>query len=165
MQDAYINFHGLIPHHDFTIGQFKPPAGEEGVRSSANLDFVERAMVNQQNELRDLGAQVHGSWWEDCEPKIGRVQYWAGVFDGAGNNFDTAGDYQNRADDNDNKDVAGKLMVRPIWADCLLGRLELGVWGQYGKHGESGDDTPDGSAPVNGLNRLQTNAYQLGALG
>lgn len=162
LQDAYINVHDLIPHHDVTIGQFKPPAGEEGVRSSANLDFVERAMVNQLNDLRDLGAQIHGTWWEDCETKIGRIQYWAGVFDGAGNYFDTAGDFQNRSDDNDAKDVAGKLMVRPIWSDCW-GRLEVGAWGQYGHHGESGDNSVDGSAPVNGLNRLKTNAYRMGA--
>jgi hypothetical protein len=163
LQDAYINIHGIIPHHDVTVGQFKPPAGEEGVRSSANLDFVERAMVNQLNDLRDLGAQIHGSWWEDCETKIGRIQYWAGVFDGAGNYFNTAGDFQNRSDDNNSKDVAGKLMVRPIWSDNLIGRLELGVWGQFGKHGESGDHSVDGSAPVNGLDRLKTNAYRFGA--
>ena len=163
LQDAYINFHDLIPHHDVTVGQFKPPAGEEGVRSSANLDFCERAMVDYLNDYRDLGIQVHGSWWEDCETKIGRIQYWAGVFDGAGNYFNTAGDFQNRSDDNDHKDVAGKLMVRPIWSDCLLGRLELGIWGEAGDHGGAGDNTTDGSAPVNGLNRLKTHAYRCGA--
>src|ERR1043165_2546598 len=119
LQDAYINYHGCIPQHDFTIGQFKPPAGEEGVRSSANLDFIERAMINQLNDFRDLGIQVHGSWFEDCETKIGRLQYWVGAFDGAGNFFNTAGDFQNRSDDNDHKDIAAKLMVRPIWSDCL----------------------------------------------
>ncbi|HLX62098.1 MAG TPA: porin [Planctomycetota bacterium] len=163
LQDAYINIHGILPHHDVTIGQFKPPAGEEGVRSSANLDFCERAMVTYLNDFRDLGVQVHGTWWEDCDTKIGRLQYWAGVFDGAGNYFDTAGDFQNRSDDNDSKDLAGKLMVRPIWTDCLLGRLELGVWGEYGRHGESGDHSTDGSNPVPGLDRLRTNAYRWGA--
>lgn len=176
LQDAYINFHDLVPHHDFTIGQFKPPAGEEGVRSSANLDFCERAMCTQLNDLRDLGAQFHGSWWEDCETKIGRLQYWGGVFDGAGNYFGTTGtvdaannyvpgygQFQNRSDDNDSKDVAGKIMVRPLWTDCIWGRLELGAWGQFGRHGESGDLSIDGTAPVNGLNRLRTNAHRWGA--
>lgn len=54
-------------------------------------------------------------------------------------------------------------MVRPIWADCLYGRLELGVWGQYGEHGETGDISTDGSAPVNALNRTKTHAYRVGA--
>ncbi|MEI6232484.1 MAG: porin [Planctomycetota bacterium] len=163
LQDAYINFHDVIPHHDVTVGQFKPSAGEEGVRSSANLDFAERAMVNQINDLRDTGIQVHGTWWQDCDTKIGRLQYWVGAFNGAGNYFNTAGDFQNRSDDNDSKDVIGKLMVRPIWSDCLIGRLELGVWGQYGKHGETGDHSVDGSQPANALNRLKTNAHRLGA--
>ena len=163
LQDAYINFHDLIPHHDITVGQFKPPAGEEGLRSNANLDFCERAMVTQLNELRDLGIQLHGSWWDDCDTKIGRLQYWVGAFDGAGNFFNTAGDFQNRADDNSSKDVAGKLMIRPLWTDCIWGRLELGVWGQYGKHGGSGDLSVDGTAPVNGLNRLETDAHRVGA--
>src|SRR5205823_4242766 len=71
--------------------------------------------------------------------------------------------FQNRSDDNDQKDIAGKIMVRPIWTDCLLGRLEVGAWGQYGRHGESGDHTADGSGPVAGLDRLRTNAYRFGA--
>ena len=58
-------------------------------------------MVDQLNDLRDVGFQIHGTYWEDCESKIGRLQYWAGIFDGAGNYFNTAGEQQNRADDND----------------------------------------------------------------
>ena len=32
LQDAFINYHGVVPHHDFTIGQYKPFYGEEGIR-------------------------------------------------------------------------------------------------------------------------------------
>jgi len=61
LQDAYINYHSpLIPHHDFTIGQFKAPSGEEAYRNSGQLDFAERAMINQFGNQRDLGIMVHG---------------------------------------------------------------------------------------------------------
>ena len=53
LQDAYINYHGVIPHHDFTIGQFKPFLGEEGIRSSSQLDFVERSFLGQ------IGVAIH----------------------------------------------------------------------------------------------------------
>ena len=157
LQDAYINYHGVIPHHDFTIGQFKPKIGEEGIRNSAYLDFAERAMITQGNDLRDLGVEVHGTWWDD------RVQYWAGLFDGAGNFFNTGGDFQNRSDDNDAKDFTGRILVRPIWNCGPWGSMELGYSGQFGTHGEAGDDTADGSGPINGLNRNQSAAIRHGA--
>lgn len=157
LQDAYIRVHDLIPHHDFTAGQFKPKIGEEGPRDDGSLDFAERAMIDRENELRDLGLQVHGTWWDD------KVQYWTGILDGAGNFFNTAGPFQNRSDDNNDKDVFGTLMVRPFWEKGALGNLELGYSNQYGLHGESGDLTNDGSGPINGLNRRTTAADRQSA--
>ena len=156
LQDAYFNFHGLVPHHDFQLGQFLPPTGEEGIRDNAYLDFAERAMVTQFNQTRDLGAQVHGTWVDN------RLQYWLGVFDGAGNFFGTAGNPSqaelgtfssaNRSDDNSNKDFAGRLAVRPVWNADPWGNLEIGASLQCGKHGSLGDPSLDASTPINGLN-------------
>ncbi|HYF50509.1 MAG TPA: porin, partial [Planctomycetota bacterium] len=164
LQDAYINYHGVVPHHDFTIGQFKPKIGEEGVRSSAYLDFAERAMVTQINDNRDIGLEVHGTWWDD------RFQYWLGAFNAPGDFFGTSvntssirigeGQFANRSDDNDAKDFAARFLVRPIWNCGPWGSLELGYSGQWGTHGESGDLTADGSGPINGLNRLETAAHR-----
>jgi hypothetical protein len=156
LQDAYINYHGVVPHHDFQLGQFRPPMGEEGTRDSGYLDFVERAMVTQLNETRDLGLQVHGTWWND------RFQYWAGVFNSAGNFFGTAGNFSNRSDDNDEKDFAGRLLVRPIWNCGPWGSLELGYAGQFGRHGEAAGADPV-NTPVNGLNRDETAAIRQAA--
>jgi len=161
LQDAYINYHGVIPHHDFQIGQFKPWIGEEGIRSSAQLDFVERSFVGQLGDFsRDLGASVHGTWWDD------RFQYWVGAFDGAGNYLESAGQQQNRADDNDQKDINWRFLVRPLWSqneECGChtdwGRLELGASGRMGQHGESGGPDPIAS-PVNGLNRRRAWAIE-----
>ena len=163
LEDAYINYHGVLPHHDVTVGQFKPRMGEEGPRESGNLDFVERAMVTQLNCERDLGLQVHGAWWDD------RFQYWTGVFDGAGNYFGTGGvqvfgngQFGNRSDDNDEKDFLASFLVRPIWNKGVWGSLELGYSGEWGTHGESAGSNPT-DAPVNGLNRDQTAAIRHAA--
>ena len=146
LQDAYINYHGVIPHHDVTVGQFKRRLGEEGTRDSATLDFAERTMITQLADLRDLGVQLHGAWWDD------RFQYWLGAFDGAGAAFEQR---QNRADDNDNKDLVATVLLRPLWKDETWGSIELGGSYLYGHAGESGGHQPF-EAPVDGLNRRGT---------
>jgi hypothetical protein len=153
LRDAYINFHDYIPHHDVTIGQFKPPGGEEAWRDDGELDFIERSMSATLNNVRDLGVMVHGTWFDD------RLQYWVGAFNGAvgtaltDTNIVEGG---NRSDDNDEKDVALRLLIRPVWnCDRWYGRLELGYARIDGPHGESGQDF-DPDAPINGLNRQHT---------
>lgn len=133
LQDAYINYHpAWIPHHDFTVGQFKAPAGEETYRNSGQLDFVERAMINQFGNQRDIGIMVHGWWWNE------RFQYWIGGFNTAGSFHNTFASLQNRSDDNDAKDLAWRLMLRPLWNHEKFGSLEIGYARQDGVHGESG---------------------------
>jgi hypothetical protein len=156
LQDAYINYHGVIPHHDFTIGQFKPFFGEEGIRSSAQLDFVERSFLGQLGDARDLGITAHGTWWDD------RFQYWLGAFNGAGNFYGSAGQAQNRSDDNDEKDFYWRVLVRPLWKDELWGSIEIGGGSGYGIHGEASGNDPV-AAPINGLNRNENWAIRHGA--
>jgi len=159
LQDAYINYHSdIIPHHDFTIGQFKPPSGEEAYRNSGQLDFVERAMINQFGNQRDLGIMVHGTWWDD------RFQYWIGGFNSAGTFQNTFASLQNRSDDNDAKDIAWRLMLRPVWKEENWGSLEIGYARQDGVHGEAGRgyvlDPLTGllSPSVDGLSLQETSA-------
>ena len=84
LEDAWINYHGVVPHHDFYVGQMRPFVGEEGIRSSGQLDFVERSFCGILDDRYDLGAAFHGTWWDE------RFQYWGGVYDGAGNYFGSA---------------------------------------------------------------------------
>ena len=156
LQDAYIKYHGIIPHHDFTIGQFKRRLGEEGTRDSSQLDFAERAMVTQLADLRDLGIQVHGFWWDE------RVQYWLGAFNGAGTAYQQR---QNRSDDNDEKDLVGSILIRPLWKDETWGSIELGYSIMYGVGGEAGSSRYAASNPVDGLNRATTNHVMQYAYG
>jgi len=157
-QDAYINYHGVVPRHDFTVGQYKPFLGEEGIRSSSALDFAERSMIGALGDKRDLGITAHGTWWDD------RFQYWLGAFNNAGDWFGSAGgDQQNRVDDNDDKDFVWRVLVRPVWKHETWGSLEIGGSGQHGIHGE-GSPREDGSTTtvntpaLDGLNRRRTNA-------
>lgn len=127
LQDAYILFHGILPHHEASTGQMRPHLGYEGSQDDSTLDFVERAMITQPAALRDLGGMVHGTWWED------RFQYWVGSFDGAGTAFQQR---QNRGDDNDEKDLVGTILLRPLWKNETWGSIELGYSGLYGTNGE-----------------------------
>jgi hypothetical protein len=138
LQDAYVNYHCCIPHHDVQIGQFKPWVGEEGIRSSSELDFAERSILGQFADSRDLGASIHGSWWgKDCNDRDGRFQYWLGVFDNASSYY-VAGVSQNRSDNNQSKDINARLLVRPIWGECA-GNLEVGGSYEGGVHGQMED--------------------------
>ncbi|MCZ7645457.1 MAG: OprO/OprP family phosphate-selective porin [Planctomycetota bacterium] len=155
LQDAYINVHGIIPHHDFTTGQFKRHLGEEGTRDEAYLDFVERSQITALADLRDLGSQVHGSWWDE------RLQYWLGAFNGAGTAFQHRG---NRGDDNDDKDWVAAILLRPLWKNEKFGSIEIGYSIMHGKGGESGGRDAaqfnGGGTPVDGLQRNRT-VHQL----
>ena len=160
LQDAYINYHGIIPHHDFTIGQFKPPSGEEAWRNSGQLDFVDRAMVTSVNNVRDIGVMAHGSWVD------GRVQYWVGAFngpDGTVLNDPEIVEGGNRPDTNDSKDVAERVAVNPVWStEKWYGRLQVGYARTDGEHGRDGQGFSLAQA-VNGLNRQRTKIYRNAA--
>ena len=161
LQDAYINWHGVVPFHDFQIGQFRPWVGEEGIRSDAELDFAERSMVGFQSDNRDLGASVHGSFWgQDCNDRNGRFQYWAGVFNG-GSSYFNPGEAQNKADSNNSKDFNARILIRPIWNDCW-GKLEIGGSFMGGRHGDGRNELPQ-SAPLPGLNQPSTFAVRYNA--
>lgn len=156
LQDAYITYKGIVPHHDFRIGQFKPPSFEESMRGAGELDFVERSFLGQLGDFRDVGATVRGFWCDE------RVQYWLGAFDGAGNLLQSGGQAQNRSDDNDAKDYVFRALFRPVWKHQTWGSLELGGAALLGKHGESGSSDPINN-PTNGLNRLTTTARRFNA--
>jgi hypothetical protein len=173
LQDAFIKIHKLIPHHETQTGQFKPPFGEEGIRSSSELDFVERSWVGIKGDNRDLGSTIRGFWWDD------RFQYWLGFFNAAGDFHGTRGQFQNRGDTNDEKDFVYRLLVRPVWKNETWGSLELGFSHQFGVHGEGRtDDLGRNNATTSAISaagivandfngaggqQLETNAYRMAA--
>src|SRR5579862_9506091 len=163
LQDAFINWHDCLPHHDVQIGQFLVQLGEEGLRLNGELDFVERSMLGSFSNTRDMGAMVHGSWWEEEGMHgNGRFQYSLAVFNGAGTYFEP-GNQQNRPESNYSKDINGRLLVRPLWDDCW-GKMELGASVVAGAHGKGNNDLPI-TAPTNDLNRPQAWASHYNAWG
>ncbi|MEI6232070.1 MAG: porin [Planctomycetota bacterium] len=162
LQDAIINFHGVIPHHDFTLGQMSTTFNEENFQDNGMLDFAERSYIANLNS-RDIGSVIHGSWWCNGGGGVyqgagdsGRLQYWLGMYNSAGNLHGTAGSGLNRSDDNDKKDFIATLLVRPLWDDCW-GHLEVGASVRTGTHGKDGNGHPI-TIPSNGLDRQKTSA-------
>ncbi len=96
----------LKPHETLAldIGQYKIPFGMEGLRSSARLDFIDRAAVAtrfQWADARDIGATLYGDF------RLGdvNVQPAIGVYNGEG---------QNRLDANDHQMIVARLAVSPV---------------------------------------------------
>jgi phosphate-selective porin len=117
------------------IGQFKVPFGLENLTSSTNLDTINRAQVTEALVPgRDLGAQGRdiGVQWSGTRA-LGAtpVEFTLGLFDGAG---------INTGDDNEHKDLAARLVVKP----SIVPGLALGLArydGETGALGVSHDRT------------------------
>lgn len=123
-KDANITF-SYIPHADVQFGQFKYPQSLEGRWSSGDLDFIERGVVSGTfGDKRDIGVQVTDAKikWKEI-----RVEYGVGLFNGTG---------QNAAENNENKDVAGRLGAEwhGLWAGAsgYSGRQTLGYRSRFG---------------------------------
>lgn len=112
--DAWISYK-LDDYLKFTAGQFKIPFSLESLITDSQLEFIDRSQVvealaarskdiigNQQG--RDIGIQVSGSFVKLDEQYL--FDYIFGIFNGAG--------YDVTADNNTDKDIAGRLSVHPI---------------------------------------------------
>lgn len=110
MQDFYVTF--LSDYADASIGQFKIPLSWEGYNSASKIIMPERSLSSRRwGDRRDLGVRV--------EKKLGdHFFYQAGVFNGEG---------QNRADTNNQKDVALRLEGYPIEGIMIGGVGYAGV--------------------------------------
>lgn len=119
LQDAFITL-SYLKRVNINVGQFKVPLSLEGLQSSGQLDTEralfasDRARGGNYGDVRDVGVMLYG-------PLSKEVDYQIGVFNGSGES-------QNDLDKNDQKAVAGRLVVRPPFIRGLqLGGS--GVWG------------------------------------
>lgn len=101
IQDAYLDAH-LFPALSLRAGKFKGLVGLERLQSARDLLFVERALPTAMVPNRDIGASVHG------ELGGGVFGYDIGVFNGSVDGG------SNDIDENDGKDVAGRVFVHPF---------------------------------------------------
>jgi len=123
VQDAYGNVR-LIKEVQFRGGKFKAPVGLERLASDGDLPFVERGLPTQLVPDRDVGIQLHGDLFD------GTLAYAAGLFNGVGDAV--SGD----VDNNDKKDLDGRLVVRPFRPTDIepLRGLGLGIAATRGTH-------------------------------
>ncbi|MCK5241093.1 hypothetical protein KAR34_01455 [bacterium] len=109
------------------MGQFKMPFSEEQIGSSAKLDVFHRSEVTSKLSYNyDLGLMAEGKLLKK------KIYYGAGVFNGAG---------RNQADNNDNKDVVGRVVFSPLaGSGSLLDGFSLGGAFQIGRQPQVGTD-------------------------
>ena len=112
--DAYTTYK-VADYLKFTAGQFKVPLSAESLVADADLEFIDRSLVvnglagrstdviGNQNG-RDIGAQLSGSFAKLNDHYL--FDYYFGVFNGAG--------YDVTTDNNNHKDIAGRLVIHPI---------------------------------------------------
>jgi len=97
LRDAFVTFK-YLPYANVSIGQGHTPISYEGLTSSSDLAFVERAEVSRIfGDQRDVGAWVHY--------QFPRFSYVAGIFNGSG--ADTV-------DTTVGQDVAGRVEFSPV---------------------------------------------------
>jgi hypothetical protein len=121
LQDVLISY-ALTPELAVDVGQYKVPLSMEGLRSSAELLTVERAIFNtlparngRVGDIRDPGIQLRG--------KYPQVEFALGV-------FNDGGPRQNDVDDNDQKTFIGRFAYKPPMKEGQS--LLLGVYGARG---------------------------------
>ncbi|MCX7806274.1 MAG: OprO/OprP family phosphate-selective porin, partial [Planctomycetota bacterium] len=138
LQDAYIEL-GFIKYHTIWIGQGKRPLGREGNWSSARLPLPERAMLSRDasnGDTRDLGIKIVGEY---KDTPVDWFTWQVGLFQGAGPLGQAR---QNRPDDNDDKDIVSRLVIRlfgkqgALLRDGKAGDFEIGFSRLDGKQGE-----------------------------
>jgi phosphate-selective porin OprO/OprP len=120
LQDAYMNVH-YWDAFQVEAGKFKQPFSYEQLIQDRFVPTMERSLIDQLVPARDEGVMVHG------QKLFGdRLDYGFSVSNGEIN-----GDF----DQNDRKDVVGRVVVRPFrgdWAPHSLQYLQLGVSGATG---------------------------------
>jgi phosphate-selective porin OprO/OprP len=141
LYDAYVNARMLGEKGEtlqLQAGRFKPPVGLERLQSATALSFNERALPTELVPNRDIGVMVHGLGLLG-----GRLDYQAGVFDGARDGRSVDGNTS------DAFDLAARLFGHPLKGTgvAALEGLGLGVAGSWGHQGPD-DPLPAFRAPA-----------------
>jgi phosphate-selective porin len=118
LKDTYLGWNAVESYLQFQAGQMKTPCSQEETCSSRFIDFGERSLLNRLMPAHDIGAMARGSFLE-------KIFEWnLGVFNGAVSR--DAG--RNAVDNNEEKDLAGRVFVSPFRTTGIkaLEQLRLG---------------------------------------
>ncbi len=123
VQDAFVNVR-IVKEIQLRGGKFKPPVGLERLQSDPDLMLIERGLPTNLVPDRDVGVQLHGDLLD------GTIVYAGGIFNGVGDGVN--GD----VDNNDKKDLEGRLWLRPFQPFAIgpLEKLGIGVAATRGTH-------------------------------
>lgn len=121
LNDGFLDLR-FAPEAALRVGQFKQPFSLEELTSDNLIDFVERSVVNELAPSRDVGAMLWGNLLG------GVVSYGVSASNGTG---------LNTADNNDAKDLNGRLVLAPFKTTGLAWLKGLQVagdvtWGDEG---------------------------------
>lgn len=124
--DAYVDLK-YVPAATVRVGKYKAPLSLLRLQDDTVAVFFERALVTELTAERDIGVQVGGAVFSNT------VNYAVGVFNGVADSASSI------TDNNDRKDVAGRLFFQP-WYNVpgALQGLGFGIAGSTG-HQEGRD--------------------------
>ena len=150
--DAYMNVH-YWDQFQFEIGKFKQPFSYEHLIQDRYVPSMERSMMDQLVPQRDEGAMIHGE-----KLFCGRFDYAFAVSNGNPN--DTG------VDDNNDKDLNGRIVVRPFYGDeCeLLRGLRIGISGSIGVENDTVSSTSSTPPTITTPATVTWFAYNSGVL-
>lgn len=127
IKDAYFEAK-YFPEAVFRAGQFKEPFCLDELTSDTNIDMMERSLVDNLAPKRDIGAMAYGTLFND------RINYGIGGFNGNGES--------KASDNNDDKDVAARIVLSPflLQEGSLLQNLHVGGAMTFGAQNNVPDD-------------------------
>lgn len=140
LQDGYIGYK-YSPGARVRVGRFKAPFGLEYLQSSTDHELVELGLPINLVPARDLGIQLHGDLFD------GTVSYAVGVFNGVPDGTNSDGD------DNDGKDIVGRIFIYPFKKSEIESLEGLGI-GVAGSQGERASATALPSYKTSGQNKF-----------
>jgi phosphate-selective porin OprO/OprP len=111
IMDAYFDVR-FSPKIRIRAGKDKTPVGYELLVGDAFLLFPERSLASSLVPNRDIGIQLQG----DLGP---RFYYAGGVFNGVADATSSSAD----VDENDGKDLAGRVVIQPFRTDSAAGAI------------------------------------------
>lgn len=115
VRDAYMTVR-FAPQFQVRVGQFYPQYSLERMTSSSRLEAIDRTrMTEALSYERNPGVMVLNG-----EPYRGWITYAVAAFNGTG---------MNRSDNNDAKDVTGRVVITPPWMEGV----SIGVNGGAGE--------------------------------
>jgi len=123
LQSAFVEWRKLKEFR-LMFGQIKAPISQERLRSRLFSDFVDDPMLTRFVPGYDIGVQAHGALAD------GILGYQVAVTNGR-SHLDNGG--RSRNDDNDTKELVGRITVSPFVTDreSILKGLRVGAAGSY----------------------------------